>query len=151
MGLSSQIKKWVWPRYGAIRYYHMSWLGGGGKGLSCFPEGGALLLLGNKQWTEWWGNTGPDQRVCLPLFFTVSGLRGKSVGMDNLSTVLYTVLLGEQFLPVRHLFVSILYLFVINFVAVTVHLLISLQFPVNCSYLNLVCLPFVSYWRGRGQ
>lgn len=45
------------------------------------------------------------------------------MGMHSLSTVLFTVLAGEQFLPVRHsLFVSILYLFVINFVAVTVFL-----------------------------
>lgn len=71
---------------------------------------------------------------------------------ESLSTVLFTVLAGEQFLPVRHpLLLSILYLFVINFFAVTVSLLISLWFPVKCSYLSLVCLPFVSHWRGWGQ
>lgn len=86
---------------------------------------------------------------------TVSGLTEKeSMDMDSLSTVLFTALAGEQFLSEKQpLFVSILYLFVINFVAVpvTVCLLISLWFPVNCSYLSLVCLPFVSHWRGWGQ
>lgn len=38
---------------------------------------------------------------------------------------------------------SFLYTFLINIVAATVCFLISLMFPVNCSYLELWCLPFV--------
>lgn len=70
------------------------------------------------------------QDMVLLSTITVSGLREKeNMDVDSLSTVLFTVLVGEQFLPVEQpLFVSILYLFVINFVAVpvTVCLLISL-------------------------
>lgn len=53
--------------------------------------------------------------------------RRSVVGRGNLEPL-------GSILHVNH---ALLYTFVINTVAVTVHVLISLLFPVNCSYINL--------------
>lgn len=109
---------------------------------------------GSKQGMEPWGNAGNDCRVCLQLFFYVSGLGKKHIHRRSAGhSVLclfdwlwsHQVTLGEHF-ACNH---SLLYTAVIYIFAVIVCFLISLLFLVNCylkpQYLYLIIfLPIVS-------
>lgn len=85
---------WTWPRHCAIQSHLTSRPGRKEIGLSlaAWKRGKeeAFLFQGTKQLMEWWGNTGPDQMICLPLF-SLSWAWGKNTGADGLPTILFTV------------------------------------------------------------
>lgn len=130
----------MWACLACYSIPHASLLGCRSRGFSLLRRRGLqpfCPFLGSKQQMEQWGNAGPDLRLCLQLFFNVSGLGKKSMhGVSRVHFVLHLfdqlwscqVRLGEHF-ACNH---SLLYTVVTCIVAVTVCFLISLTFLVNC-------------------